>query len=150
MTSNPVSRRALLSTGVAALAVGAAATEVANLATGPASPRTAAPPDVDLMGEHGVLKRILLIYQEALGRIDSGQTPPATAIHQGAQLIHDFIEGFHEALEEGYVFPRLRRAGQLIATVDTLLVQHGRGRQLTQLILTSSNTQAMNTTVAMS
>jgi hemerythrin-like domain-containing protein len=78
------------------------------------------------------------------------------AIHAGAEIIHDFVEAFHEALEEGYVFPMLKRAGLLVSTVDTLLVQHARGRQLTQLILagseskptTSSNTEQVNSAMA--
>ena len=70
------------------------------------------------MEEHGVLKRVLLIYQAALDRIEAGEVPPASAIHAGALVIHDFIEGFHEGLEEGYVFPRLRQAGQVTGTVN--------------------------------
>ena len=143
-----VTRRALLSTGVAAaLVVGAAGAEVGNLATrqtptaGPDDP-----PDVDLMAEHGVLKRVLLIYQAAVRRTNAGMAPPASAIHDGAEVIHDFVESFHEALEEGYVFPRLRTAGKLVGTVDTLLVQHARGRELTQLILAGSTARAMSTT----
>ena len=97
------------------------------------------------MQEHGILKRVLLIYQASNDRIASGQPAPMTAIHDGAEIIHDFIEGFHEAMEEGYVFPVLRKAGQLVSTVDTLLIQHARGRQLTQLILAgSSNAQTNN------
>jgi hypothetical protein len=135
----PVTRRALLSTAAAALVVGAAGTEVGNLATrSTAAARLDDPPDVDLMAEHGVLKRVLLIYQAAVRRISAGMAPPASAIHDGAEIIHDFIESFHEALEEGYVFPRLRNAATLVGTVDTLLVQHARGRQLTQLILAGS------------
>ena len=140
-----VTRRALLSTG-AALVVGAAGAEVANRATRPPAAGLDDPPDVDLMAEHGVLKRVLLIYQAAVRRINAGMAPPASAIHNGAQVIHDFIESFHEALEEGYVFPRLRNAGELVATVDTLLVQHARGRELTQLILAGSTVPAMNST----
>jgi hemerythrin-like domain-containing protein len=140
-------RRALLSTGAAALVVGAAGIEVGNLAT---RSKSAAgpddPPDVDLMAEHGVLKRVLLIYQAAVRRVDAGMAPPASAIHDGAEVIHDFIESFHEALEEGYVFPRLRNAGKLVGTVDTLLVQHARGRELTQVILAGSTPLAMRST----
>ena len=142
-----VTRRALLSTAAAALVVGAAGTEVGNLATRPgpaAGPDD--PPDVDLMAEHGVLKRLLLIYQAAVRRTHAGMAPPASAIHDGAVVIHDFIESFHEALEEGYVFPRLRNAGRLVGTVDTLLVQHARGRELTQLILAGSTARAMSST----
>lgn len=139
-----VSRRTLLATGAAALAVGAAGTEVGNLATGSAPlPRPSVPPDVDLMEEHGVLKRVLLIYREALRRIDGGQEPPVAAIQDGALIVHDFIEGFHEPLEEGYVFPRLRRARELVGTVDTLLLQHARGRERTQRILAGATTRGM-------
>lgn len=142
-----VSRRAFLATGAVALAVGAAGTELGVMATS-ASPvaEQAPPPDVDLMAEHGVLKRVLLIYQEALALSERGQEPPTQAIHEGAEVIHDFIEGFHEALEEGYVFPRLRSAGKLVGTVDTLLVQHARGREITQLVLAGTSAQAMNAT----
>jgi hemerythrin-like domain-containing protein len=38
----------------------------------------------------------------------------------------------------------LRKAGQLVSTVDTLLIQHARGRQLTQLILAGSNVDTNN------
>jgi hemerythrin-like domain-containing protein len=143
---NSISRRRLLTAGGIGLAVGVVGTEVGNLVAGssPALPTTT-PPDVDLMQEHGILKRVLLIYQASNDRIASGQPAPMTAIHDGAEIIHDFIEGFHEAMEEGYVFPVLRKAGQLVSTVDTLLIQHARGRQLTQLILAgSSNAQTNN------
>jgi hemerythrin-like domain-containing protein len=138
-----VSRRRLLAAGGIGLAVGVVGTEVGNLVAGSSSPQSSdtTPPDVDLMQEHGVLKRVLLIYQESIDRITSGQPAPMPAIHEGAVIIHDFIEGFHEPMEEGYVFPALRKSGQLVSTVDTLLVQHARGRQLTQLILAGSNSQ---------
>ena len=75
-----------------------------------------------------------------------GQAAPVTAIHNGAEIIHDFIESFHEALEEGYVLPRLRSAGKLVSTVDTLLGQHGRGRELTPLILQDCTSAGMSST----
>src|ERR1700733_14772113 len=150
-------RRQLFAVGGVGIAVGAIGTEIANLATQPSSTAAGAdPPDVDLMQEHGVLKRVLLVYQECIRRINIGQTAPLPAIQAGAEIIHDFIEEFHEALEEGYVFPLLRKAGLLVSTVDTLLVQHARGRQLTQLILagsriqptTTSNTERVNSAMA--
>ena len=139
-----VSRRRLLAGGVAAVVVGAAGTEAANHAVrGSRAGAADAPPDVDLMAEHGVLKRVLLVYQEALRRAGDGQAVPVSALRNGAEIVHEFIESFHEALEEGYVFPRLRDAGVLVSTVDTLLVQHARGRELTQLILEGSTPAAM-------
>lgn len=79
------------------------------------------------MREHGVLKRVLLCYREMTRRIQAGQRVEAPDLHDAALIIHDFIEGFHEGLEEGYVFPRLRAAGVLTGTLTTLLVQHGAG-----------------------
>lgn len=87
------------------------------------------------MTEHGLLIRILLIYRHLLTGQASGQPVPAGHAHDSALIIHDYIEAFHEELEEAYVFPRLMRAGQLKQTVSTLLLQHARGRELTQLIL---------------
>ena len=140
------SRRSLLGTGAVGLVVGACGTEIGNvLAGGSSSGGSSTPPDVDLMQEHGVLKRILLIYQNALLRLGGGEEPVAAAVHDGALIIHDFIEGFHEPLEEGYVFPRVRQAGpQFAQTVDTLLVQHARGRERTQIILAGSNSRALS------
>ena len=136
----PLTRRKLLGAAGVGLAVGAIGTEIGNVVTqsSPALPSTT-PPDVDLMQEHGVLKRVLLIYQDCLDRMNSGQPAPLSAIHDSAEIIHNFIEGFHEPMEEGYVFPKLRKAGQLVGTVNTLLVQHARGRQLTQVILAGSS-----------
>jgi len=93
------------------------------------------PPDDDLMREHGVLKRVLLCYREMIARVQAGGPMDAQDLHDAALIIHDYIEGFHEGLEEGFVFPRLVKAGRLVGTVTTLLVQHARGRVITQFLL---------------
>jgi hemerythrin-like domain-containing protein len=145
-------RRAVLLAGgglaVGGLAVGAAGTGAAWALTGdsgssaaapdpesPPAPSAAVPPDDDLMREHGVLKRVLLCYREMTSQVQAGGSLNAQHLHDAALVIHDFIEGFHEGLEEGFVFPRLRQAGQVTGTVSTLLLQHARGRVLTQFIL---------------
>ncbi|MFC6682776.1 hypothetical protein ACFQE7_43795 [Nonomuraea ferruginea] len=40
-------------------------------------------PPEDLMREHGVLKRILLIYREGIRRINAGEPVPARPLHAG-------------------------------------------------------------------
>jgi hemerythrin-like domain-containing protein len=90
------------------------------------------------MTEHGLLTRILLIYRHLLALRASERPVPAGHVHDSALIIHDYIEAFHEELEEAYVFQRLMQAGQLKPTVSTLLLQHARGRELTQLILAAS------------
>ncbi|WP_067177706.1 hemerythrin domain-containing protein [Microtetraspora niveoalba] len=92
-------------------------------------------PPEDLMREHGVLKRILLVYREGIRRIDRGEPVPARELNAGARIIRTFIEQYHEELEEKYVFPALTRAGKLTDTVSVLDLQHKRGRVLTARIL---------------
>jgi hemerythrin-like domain-containing protein len=140
-----VSRRGLL-IGGAGLVVGAAATEGGNLAAGSSPPSKVLTPAEDLMREHGVLKRVLLAYRAAGERLTAGTAVPLAAVHAGATVVHDYIEGFHEGLEEGYVFPALLRAGQLTDTVDTLLVQHGRGRILTMRVLDATTATTLTAT----
>jgi hemerythrin-like domain-containing protein len=139
-------RRAVLlgSGGVAAGAVVAGAGWVSGEMTAGASPGPAViPPDDDLMREHGVLKRVLLCYQEMAGRARAGQPLNARDVQDAALIIHDYIEGFHEGLEEGYVFPRLIRAGRVTSTVNTLLIQHARGRVITQFLLREATAKAV-------
>ena len=145
-------RRAVLLAG-GGLAVGAAGTGAAWALTGssaaapdpespesPPAPSAVVPPDDDLMREHGVLKRVLLCYREMTSQVQAGGSLNAQHLHDAALVIHDFIEGFHEGLEEGFVFPRLRQAGRVTGTVSTLLLQHARGRVLTQFILAHATT----------
>jgi len=112
------------------------------------APSLSLPPDDDLMREHGVLKRVLLCYREMIRRVHAGNSLSAQDLHDAALIIHDYIEGFHEGLEEGYVFPRLRAAGQLSDTVTTLLVQHARGRVITQFLLARASPAGVASTAA--
>src|SRR5690348_6814154 len=60
----------------------------------------------DLMREHGVLNRILLIYDEGIRRIQANEKFDPTVIIKSAGLIKSFIEDYHEKLEEDHIFPR--------------------------------------------
>jgi hemerythrin-like domain-containing protein len=92
-------------------------------------------PPEDLMREHGILNRVLLIYEAALDRFARNDDFDVSAVTQAAQVIREFIEGYHERNEEQYLFPRFRRAGKLQDLVDTLYQQHQAGRRLTDTIL---------------
>ena len=92
-------------------------------------------PAEDLMREHGVLKRILLIYRKGIRRIDSKEDFSPDVLASSANLIRRFIEEYHEKLEEEHLFPRFRKAGSLVELVDVLEEQHKRGRVLTEMIL---------------
>src|ERR1700733_15450438 len=120
--------------GAAAASAGWALSGSPAAAAASSDPATISPDD-DLMREHGVLERWLLCCQEMTARVQAGGPLDARDLQDAALIIHDYIEGFHEGLEEGYVFPRLRAAGQLTDTVTTLLMQHARGRVITQFLL---------------
>jgi hemerythrin-like domain-containing protein len=92
-------------------------------------------PPEDLMREHGVLKRILLIYGEALRRMDARQDLPPEPLAKSAKLIRSFVEDYHEKLEEDYLFPRFKKANKLVDLVDVLKQQHQAGRRLTDITI---------------
>jgi hemerythrin-like domain-containing protein len=89
----------------------------------------------DLMREHGVLRRILLIYEAGARRIAGGEDIDPLVFTQAAETMRDFIHDYHEKSEEEYVFPRFKKAGRMVELVDVLLVQHSAGRKLTERIL---------------
>src|SRR4051812_16019944 len=49
-------------------------------------------PPEDLMREHGVLKRLLLVFGESVSRIEGKQDMPVEALRDAAQLIRSFVE----------------------------------------------------------
>jgi hemerythrin-like domain-containing protein len=92
-------------------------------------------PTEDLMREHGVLNRILLIYEEGARRLETGAEFPVTVLASGADIIRRFIEQYHEKLEEERLFPRFEQANKLTDLVRTLREQHQAGHRLTDNIL---------------
>ncbi len=88
-------------------------------------------PAEDLMREHGVLNRILLIYDEHLRRLRAKRPFDGSVLAHAADIVRHFVEEYHEKLEEDYLFPRFRKAGKLVKLVDTLQAQHRAGRDLT-------------------
>lgn len=100
-------------------------------------------PPEDLMREHGVLKRILLVYREAIARLDAKKELPPDAVQEGATIIRSFIEDYHEKLEEDFLFPRFEKAGRLTDLTTVLKAQHLAGRRLTEVIRKLSSVQAL-------
>ena len=92
-------------------------------------------PAEDLMREHGVLKRVLLIYEEAIRRMTANQELPVETVADSAKIIRNFIEDYHEKLEENFLFPRFEKAGKLTDLVKTLRDQHQAGRRVMDLTL---------------
>jgi len=96
----------------------------------------------DLMREHGVIRRALLVYAESVPKLrQNPATLNPTALRQTAQLFRTFGEDYHEKmLEEEHIFPLVRKQGAgLQQYVDVLTAQHQRGREITDYILAVTN-----------
>jgi hemerythrin-like domain-containing protein len=92
-------------------------------------------PAEDLMREHGVLNRILLIYDTCRLHLAKNEQFDWSVLNNSAQIIRTFIEDYHEKLEEDFLFPRFEKANQLTDLVKVLREQHKAGRILTEHII---------------
>jgi hemerythrin-like domain-containing protein len=92
-------------------------------------------PTEDLMREHGLLNRVLLVYEESARRLGGRGDLDPKVLSDAAGIIKNFIENYHEKLEEDYLFPRFEKAGKLADLVAVLRQQHRAGREVTAQIL---------------
>lgn len=130
------SRRAAIIAGAGAVLFPAAALG-AKQGPGPGQEKETGAVE-DLMREHGVLRRALLVYIETVPKIRTHpERVDAGALNWTARLFRRFGEDYHERrLEEPFIFPRVKRAGGTAAGyVDVLLEQHRRGREITDYIM---------------
>jgi hemerythrin-like domain-containing protein len=108
--------------------------------TGPEKAATAGaiPPTEDLMREHGVLGRIMLVYEEIGRRLRGGEEFPVQALTEANEITRRFMQDYHEKNEETHLFNRFSSAGKLTELVATLYQQHLAGRRLTDEIKRAS------------
>jgi hemerythrin-like domain-containing protein len=92
-------------------------------------------PSEDLMREHGLLGRILLIYDSCRISLINNEQFDMSVLDNSALIIRSFIEDYHEKLEENFLFPRFEKAGKLTDLVQVLRSQHEAGRILTEKII---------------
>lgn len=128
------SRRSLITAGTGLL-LGLSGTALGAPAPKKWDPEEGVTAPEDLMKEHGVLNRCLLIYEEGLRRLrQKEEVSPAVFAHT-AQLVRKFVEEYHEKNEENFIFPAFTRAGKMTDLVETLKTQHQAGRRVTASIL---------------
>jgi hemerythrin-like domain-containing protein len=92
----------------------------------------------DLMREHGILRRALLVYSATAIRLRTNASSLVPdALQKTAKLFKAFGEEYHERkLEEAFIFPAVKKAGGEAASyADVLVVQHNRGREVTDYII---------------
>jgi hemerythrin-like domain-containing protein len=106
----------------------------------------------DLMREHGILRRALLVYGEAAVRLRKNAAEVSSeALQRTAKLFRTFGEDYHEKkLEETYLFPRIKEKapGEVAKYVDVLIDQHNRGREITDYIVSATNGAKLGTEAA--
>ena len=147
-------RRTFLTTVAISGAAGAAGSLLASCSRpAPAAARTPGKPGgkpddddevtpaEDLMREHGVLRRVMYLYDEAADRLlglaaarDAAREVPLDALAGCAGIVRRVIEDYHEKLEEDFVFPRFEKAGKLAELTAVLRRQHLSGRAATEQI----------------
>lgn len=96
----------------------------------------------DLMREHGVIRRALLVYFETVPKLrQNPESIDPAALRQTAQLFRTFGEDYHEKmLEEQHIFPLVRKKGGMLERyADILTAQHNRGREVTDYVLAVTN-----------
>jgi hemerythrin-like domain-containing protein len=87
----------------------------------------------DLMKEHGILNRLLLIYEKFIDQINNKQKLNKKIVLASALLIRKFIEDYHEKTEETYVFPKIKHINQKL--IEELIKQHRKSNELTDKII---------------
>jgi hemerythrin-like domain-containing protein len=126
----------------AVLGVAGAGLALSGCAKAEKPAKTGEAPDVsateDLMREHGILRRLLVVYRETAAVIRTApKSLDLAALGQAADLFRTFGEAYHEkSLEEAHVFPMVKKAGGRAARlVDTLIAQHDRGREINDFLV---------------
>ncbi len=94
-----------------------------------------ATPLENLMKEHGVLMRILEIYDRVSGDAASGKELNAGAIRRAAEISRDYIGKHHDACEERYIFPQFRKVPYIVDIVTELHDQHVAAVRITKNML---------------
>jgi hemerythrin-like domain-containing protein len=100
-------------------------------------------PPEDLMQEHGLLNRILLIYDHCKSNLVNKEPLDPGVLLNSANIIRTFVEDYHEKQEEDYLFPRFQKANQLTDLVQVLKQQHDAGRAITDQIIQLSKTKSL-------
>ena len=139
MNGNGTTRRVFLRQGGLFLSLAAALGPAAVWARAEAGAEPEISPVEDLMQEHGVLRRVLLIYADIDRRVQAGLGFPMATLEAAAGIVHDFVENYHEQVEEEHVFPYFEGAGRMVPLVKILRQQHQAGRRITRYLQTQVN-----------
>lgn len=103
------------------------------------TPASKVPATEDLMQEHGILRRIMLVYDEIGRRLQQWQEFPLQVLAEANHIIRQFMQDYHEMNEQFHLFNRFATAGKLVELVAILYQQHLAGRKLIDKVKILSN-----------
>ena len=129
-----VRRRWILGAGATAGLIAA----LPALAQSDATKKSPMPASERLMRDNALTSRVLLLYAAAERRLGQGEDLESGIFLQSAEVMRDFVHGYHEKIEEDDVFPVFKKAGRMVELVAVLQSQHDAGRQLTDKILAAA------------
>ena len=94
----------------------------------------------DVMYEHGIVRKLLVIYNKCIDIIQSENNPEIYSIvKQTALIIRKFVEEYHEFIEEEYIFPLFKNDFKYDKLIKELIKQHTISREITDKILELSD-----------
>jgi hemerythrin-like domain-containing protein len=83
-----------------------------------------------LSREHAIMERLMIVLESEVARILEGEVVDLFPINHAAITIKEFGTDHHMVDEEQFLFPKLREAGTMDRLVDTLEIQHDKGREI--------------------
>lgn len=83
-----------------------------------------------LSREHAIMERLMIVLESEVARIANGEGIDLFPVNHAAITIKAFGADHHMVDEEQFIFPKLREAGTMDSLVDTLELQHDKGREI--------------------
>jgi hemerythrin-like domain-containing protein len=83
-----------------------------------------------LSREHAIMERLMIVLESSIARIADGEEIDLFPVNHAAITIKEFGADHHMVDEEQFIFPKLREAGTMDRLVDTLELQHDKGREI--------------------
>jgi hemerythrin-like domain-containing protein len=132
-------RRILAASGAAALVAAVGDVSAASSATD----EHLISPNEDLMQEHGLVGRVILIYRRCMHNIEQGIEFDPSHIATAARIVAHVIHGHHELEEERILFPIVQRRKTLSPLIAVLVGQHQAARGLTGTIANTATAKGL-------
>lgn len=97
-----------------------------------------------IMRGHGLLLRSIIIYELIAEQLAKGAKIDPALVLKTTEVIHTYLQGFHENMEERYIFKPMEELNSNVASIQELKVQHGTAYELTRRITDLAKAAKLN------